>query len=56
MTEDEERLRQAYEQIEQMDDAIDQAAFLNEFLSGKQRTPGNEALVNAVAINLADEL
>jgi len=55
-SEKEERLRTAYEAISEMDEAIDQAAFLNEFLDGKPRTPGSEALVNAVAMNLADEL
>lgn len=56
MREREEKLRAAYEEIRQMDDAIDQAAFLNNFLEGERKTPANEALVNAVAMNLADEL
>lgn len=53
---DESDLRKAHRTISEMDEAINQAVFLNEFLRGKPRTPGNEALINAVAMNLADEL
>jgi len=50
------KLREAYEQIKQIDEPIDQATRLNEILEGEKKTPGNKALVNAVAINLAKEL
>lgn len=56
MLDNEEDLREAYTAIKQMDNSVDQAAFLNEFLSGKNRTPASYILVEAVSKNMADEI
>lgn len=52
----EDDLRTAFAAIKEMDDPIDQAAFLDEYFEGKRKTPGSIALVDAVSRNLANEL